>query len=142
MTDAGRKTVLLVDDDEDFLSQLRLQLEAAGFAVVAAASQAAAEEALAQSRPDLAVVDLMLERPDGGFALCYHIKKADPSIPVIIVSAVTSETGIEFDAATEEERAWVMADAFLAKPLRAGHLRAQAHKLLAEAPFAKHGGKP
>ena len=73
---------------------------------------------LAQTRPDLAIVDLMMEYKDSGFALCYHIKKKDPSIPVILVTAVTSETGLEFDAATEEERSWVKADAMLAKPLR------------------------
>ena len=40
--------------------------------------------------PDLAIVDLMMEYKDSGFALCYHIKKKDPSIPVILVTAVTS----------------------------------------------------
>lgn len=142
MTSARRKMILLVDDDADFLSQQKVQLEAAGYAVTTAGSQAAAEEALKRSRPDLAIVDLMLERPDGGFALCYHIKKADPTIPVIIASAVASETGIEFDASTEEERSWVMADAFLAKPVRFEQLRAQAEMLLAGPPRAEHGRTP
>lgn len=35
-----------------------------------------------------------------------------------MVTGVTGETGIEFDAATNEERAWIKADELLAKPVR------------------------
>ena len=103
-TKPQNKTVLVVDDDVDFLTQHRLYLESAGFNVVTAESQKQAEEILKTLRPDLAMVDLMMEHVDGGFALCYRIKKLDPAIPVILVTAVTSETGLAFDAATKEER--------------------------------------
>ncbi len=118
MSPFQNKTVLLVDDDIDFLTGMRLQFEGAGFKVLPAESQKQAEEILKTNRPDVAVVDLMLEHADGGLALCHHIKKSDASIPVIIVTGVTTETGIEFDAATGEERSWVKADAFLSKPVR------------------------
>jgi DNA-binding response OmpR family regulator len=131
-TSAAPKTILVVDDDFDFAQQQKLQLENAGFNVLLADSQRKAEEMLSQIRPDLAVVDLMMEYKDSGFALCYHIKKKDPTIPVILVTAVTSETGLEFDAATEEERSWVKADAMLAKPLRFEQLLAELRQLLKE----------
>ena len=124
------KTVLIVDDDVDFLAQQRILLESAGFRVLSAEGQKPAEEILKTQRPDLAVVDLMMEHVDGGFALCYHIKKKDPTIPIILVTAVTSETGLEFDASTDEEKSWVKADAFLAKPVRFEQLLAQIEKLL------------
>lgn len=131
-TSAAPKTVLVVDDDVDFAQQQKVQLENAGFNVLLADSQRRAEEMLSQIRPDLAVVDLMMEYKDSGFALCYHIKKKDPSIPVILVTSVTSETGLEFDAATEEERSWVKADAMLTKPLRFEQLLAELRQLLKE----------
>lgn len=130
---ADAKTVLVVDDDVDFLEQQRLLLQAAGYNVIAAEGQKAAEKALQQTRPDLAVVDLMMEHMDGGFALCYRIKKLDPAIPVILVTAVTSETGLGFDAATDEERSWVRADAMLAKPVRFEQLKKEIDRLLAKA---------
>lgn len=132
MTDTGQSnaTILIVDDDPDFLMQSRLVLESAGYNVITADGQQAAEKLLAQRMPDAAVVDLMMENEDGGFALCYHIKKLDPSVPVIIVTAVTSETGLEFDATTDEERSWVKADALLAKPVRAEQLTAELERLL------------
>ncbi|MBN1295887.1 response regulator [bacterium] len=124
------KTILLVDDDIDFLAQTRQYLESAGYRVITAEGQAQAETILADHSPDLAIVDLMMEHMDGGFALAYHIKKMDARIPVIIATGVTSETGLEFDAATDEERSWVKADAFLAKPLRGEQLLREVERLL------------
>lgn len=132
MTTADHKpTVLLVDDDDDFLFQQRLQLEKAGFDVISAQGQGQAEEIFARVRPDVAVVDVMMENPDAGFVLCHHIRKKDPSIPVILVTSVNSETGMDFDMATEEDRAWIKADALLAKPIRFEQLRGEIDRLLA-----------
>ncbi len=124
------KTILIVDDDVDFLKQLQVQLEALNHEVIAAESQKAAEDILVDLKPDLAIIDLMMENTDGGFALCYHIKKKDSSIPVIIVTAVAGEAGMEFDASTEEERSWIKADAMLAKPIRFEQLTRQLDRLL------------
>ena len=129
-TDHTKKTILVVDDDEDFLLQQKMQLTGAGFKVLTAESQAEAEEVLLEAQPDLALVDLMLEDMDGGFSLCYHIKNVYPSMPVILVTAVTSETGLEFDATTEEERSWVKADVVLAKPIRFEQLKREIERLL------------
>jgi two-component system, OmpR family, alkaline phosphatase synthesis response regulator PhoP len=112
------KTILLVDDDVDFLTQMEINLQQAGFQVMTANGQQKAEQLLKDRVPDLAIIDLMMENMDGGFALAYHIKKKNSDLPVIIVTAVANETGIEFDAATDEERSWVKADAFLTKPIR------------------------
>jgi CheY-like chemotaxis protein len=123
-------TILVVDDDPDFLEQMKVQLEAAGFRVLPAGGEREAEAVLARENVDLAVVDLMLENADGGFSLCHHIKKRGPRTPVVLVTAVTAETGLEFDAATEEERSWVKADVFLAKPVRFEQLVREIHRLL------------
>lgn len=124
------KTVLLVDDDPDFLYQQRRQLEAVGLTVIAAENEKQAEEILATARPDLAVVDLMMENVDGGFTLCYHIKKKDPTIPVILVTSVNNETGLHFDAADPEQQSWIKADAFLSKPIRFEQLKKEVDRLL------------
>lgn len=128
---AERKTVLIVDDDTDFLDQTCARLAADGFEVVRAEGQAAAEDVLRAGTPfDVAVVDLMMEHPDSGFVLCHHLKKAAPGRPVILVTGVTAETGLEFDAATDEERRWVRADVMLAKPIRYEQLRREMDRLL------------
>ncbi len=123
------KKVLLVDDDPDFLDQMEIMLQK-DFEIVKACSQAEAEALLESTVPDLAIVDLMMENADGGFALAYHIKQKDPDIPVIIVTAVTSDTGMDFEARTPEEHSWIKADAFLSKPLRYEQLKHEIDLLL------------
>ncbi|PLX06965.1 MAG: response regulator [Marinilabiliales bacterium] len=105
------KIILLADDDFDYLFQMRFKLENAGYKVISASSQKEAEELIENSYFDAAIFDLMMENDDSGFVLSYKTKKKNNSIPVIIATAVTSETGISFDKNTE----WVKADAFLEK---------------------------
>jgi len=125
-----QKTILLVDDDEDYRFQQKVQLTNAGYRVIEADGKESAEAILEKNLPDLAIVDLMMEELDAGFTLCYHIKKKNPNIPIILVTAVMQETGLEFDAATSEERSWVKADAMLAKPIRFEQLQREIDKLL------------
>ena len=125
-----RKRILLVDDDEDFLFQHRIQLENAGFDVFAAATRLEAEALVEETRPDLAILDLMMEQHDDGFVLSHHLKRLMPGLPVILVTAVTAETGISFSPTTGAERAWVGADALLAKPIRFEQLKREVERLL------------
>ena len=124
------KTVLLVDDDEDFLLQHKVQLEAAGYDVLTARASGEAMKQLNQAKVDVAVVDLMMEHMDDGFVLCHRLKKTHPDIGVILVTAVAGETGMVFEADTDEERSWVKADVSLAKPVRSEQLQLEIEKLL------------
>jgi CheY-like chemotaxis protein len=128
-----KQVIVLIDDDHDFLYQHRIALEQAGYVVITADNRKAAEDAVAANRPDLVVMDLMMEEQDSGFAMCYHFKKLYPDLPVIMVSAVTSETGLSFNAATDEEKNWIKADSFLAKPIRLEQLIAEVKHYLGEA---------
>jgi len=129
MTDV-KKTFLTVDDDIDILEQLKYQLENANYKVISSASQEEAQERLKDTKFDLAILDLMMENMDSGFVLCHQIKKLNPQTPVIILTAVTSETGMEFDATTHEERSWVKADILMDKPVRSEQLLKEVQKLL------------
>lgn len=130
MTTNVKPTILLVDDDDDFIFQQKLQLERAGFDVLTAPGEDEARQLLAQRRPDLAVVDVMMDNPDSGFTLCYHLRKKDPTIPVIIVTSVLSQTGLEFDVSNDEHRSWIRADVLLAKPIRFEQLKGEIDRLL------------
>jgi DNA-binding response OmpR family regulator len=124
------KTILVVDDDVDLLEQYVLLLNAAGYKVVQAASLAEAEETILTVRPDLAILDLMMDEKDAGFVLCNQLKRLYPSLPVIIVSNVTPITGLDFRPRNQEESSWVRADAMLNKPVVGEKLRAEVSRLL------------
>ena len=128
----AQTTVLVVDDDQDFRLQQKVNLEKAGYTVVEADNREDALAAAQETQPDIAVIDLMMEEADAGFVLCYQLKQVCKEIPVVIVTAVASETGMEFGADTNEERSWIKADALLAKPIRFEQLQKEIVKLLGE----------
>lgn len=125
-----KKKILLVDDDPDYLFQLTIALEDMGFEVIAAQTQQEAENIIDKLKPDLAILDLMMENQDTGFILCHIIKNKYPDVPIIIASAVTAETGLLFDVESEEDRQWIKADLFLDKGIRNDQLHKEINKLL------------
>lgn len=125
-----RKTILIVDDDTDYLFQLKFQVEKMGFDVVTAESQREAENVLKNMKPDLAILDLMMENEDSGFILSYKLKRMYPDVPVIIATAVSAETGMSFGISSEQERQWIKADLYLEKGIRPDQLHREILKLL------------
>ena len=126
----SNKNVLIVDDDEDYLLQMKIVIQSFGFNVITAESQREAEELLQQVKPDLAIFDLMMENEDSGFILSYKLKKRYPDVPVIIATAVASETGISFGVGSEEERRWIKADLYMEKGIRPDQFHREIVKLL------------
>lgn len=127
------KTVLVVDDDIDFRLQMRMHLEQEGFQVVEAANLDEADAWLAEHKPDLALVDLMMNHTDDGFTLCHHIKRKDNAIPVIMITGVTGDSGINFEPTSREDRSWIQADVVLNKPVRFEQLRKEMDRLMVDA---------
>jgi DNA-binding NtrC family response regulator len=82
-------TVLVVDDEATIADGLRLTLEAEGYSVRIAGGVQTALAAVAQADAQAAIVDLML--PDGdGLTLTRELKKRDPGLEVIVVTAYGS----------------------------------------------------
>lgn len=125
-----RRRIMVVDDDPDYVEALRMQLDACGYEVVTADGAADARRRFEEVHPDAAIIDLMMEEQDGGFSLCHFMKRKAPRVPVIIVSAVTSETGMDFIPTSAADRAWIKADAMLAKPIRFEQLQRELHRLV------------
>ena len=124
------KVILIVDDDFDYLFQLKFQIEKWGYKVITVESQREAEELLKTLKPDLAIFDLMMESDDSGFILCYKIKKKYPDVPVILATAVSHETGLSFSIDSEQEKSWIRADRYLEKGIRPEQLDQEVMKLL------------
>lgn len=123
-------TILVADDDPDYLFQTVHALGRAGYRTMAAESQAEAESVISRFKPSLAIFDLMMESDDSGFILCYKMKKKYPDVPVILATAVSHETGLSFSLDSEQEKSWIRADTYLEKGIRPEQLDQEVMKLL------------
>ena len=122
--------VLIVDDDPDIVEQVALALQAAGYEVSTAASRAEAEELLLTVKPDLAILDVMMETPDAGLVLAHHLQKLHPDTPVILLTSVKATTGVSLQTQSAEMQSWVGAKTVLDKPVRPEQLQAEVGRLV------------
>jgi len=75
--------ILCIDDDQDFLDSLQIIIEGNNYAIVTANS---AEEGLRmyrQEKPDLVIVDLMMEEVDAGTNFVKEVKRWAIPLPCI-----------------------------------------------------------
>ena len=126
----GGKRVLIVDDDMEFVKLYSLYLRNKGLDVSAAYSAAEALEALKGTHPHIVVLDVMMEHFDSGFNASKAIKDAHPDLPVILMTAISEETGLDFRPKNEEERELMHADAFLDKAASPEDLLTKIHELI------------
>ena len=87
------KKILLVEDDQDIATLLRLNLQDEGYQIVHEADGTRALHQLEQSVWDAVILDLMLPGVDG-LEICRRIRQMTRYLPVIIISARTSETPV------------------------------------------------
>jgi DNA-binding response OmpR family regulator len=135
-----KKKILAVDDDFDLLEQMAAVLTAAGYEVTAAEGRAAAEDAILKIKPDLAILDLMMEEKDSGFVLSHQLKRLYPGLPVILLTAVAGATGLSFATQNDDARSWIKVDTIMDKPVRPEQLKAEVRRLLGETPAAETDG--
>ncbi len=111
--------ILLVDDDRDFLDMNAGILEARGYRVSCFTDADRAWQSMEAERPDLVITDLMMKSLDSGFSLARKIKSDSgfQNVPVIIVTAVASRRGFDFNPRNQKELEAMRADAFFDKPI-------------------------
>ena len=93
------KKILIVDDDPDVILFLSTVVKDHGYIAVDASNGQEGLERAKSDHPDLILLDLMMPQKSG-IALLSDLKKDDAlkEIPVIMVTGVSSETGIDLEA--------------------------------------------
>lgn len=113
---ADKIRVLLVDDDPDFIEANSIILEASGFEVLTAFSGAEGLKKVEEEKPDVVVLDVMMENTDEGFSVARKIrKKLHSDVPIIMLTSVAQATGYSFKP--EEHPDFFPVDQFLEKPI-------------------------
>jgi CheY-like chemotaxis protein len=116
--------ILLVDDDRDLTESLKQVLRHQGYEVSVAHSGEEGLKKLLQDRPDLIILDVMMETDTAGFEAVYKIRNERPdskyrdfkNIPIILLTAIDQVTNARFSL-DQKESFLPGLNEFLTKPV-------------------------
>jgi len=125
------KKILIVDDDPDVTHAMKVIFEFREYQVSTAVNSKEAMKIIEQDRPDLIVLDVMMDTMREGFIFDRQLKK-DPKykdIPVLMLTAVKEKTGLDFKPEAGDAE-WLPVDDFLDKPVKPDVLLKTVERLL------------
>jgi len=126
--------ILMIDDDPDFRDAVAPILKSALYEVVTASNPEEGKQKIFAEKPDLILLDIMMDSLFDGFSLCHAIKtsreyKDFNDTPIIFISAVKEIAGsrVEFKG---DEQGMAGPDDYIDKPVKAADLLARIERLL------------
>ncbi len=123
--------IVIVDDDQDIRDSLQAILEGRQYTVLTAANKTEGMEKIRAEKPDLAMLDVMMDTWQDGFEMARELKK-DPNfkdMPILMLTGVKDKTGIDFKSSAGDPT-WLPVDGYLEKPVEPNVLLAEVEKLL------------
>jgi two-component system alkaline phosphatase synthesis response regulator PhoP len=126
--------ILIIDDDPDLVFALKLCLEGAGYEVSSAACGKDGLLAIEQDKPDLIILDVMMDSTTDGFQVALKLRSADPSaryyryrtIPLIMLTAIHQTTELRYG----RDEDYLPVDEFVEKPIDPDQLLRKVERLL------------
>ncbi len=128
---SNKSKILIIDDDPDIVEAMKVVLESAKYKVVIAKSGGEGLKKVKPEKPDLIILDVMMETGDKGFDVARALKGSQDSkdIPILMLTAVKEKTGLDFKKEAGDE-VWLPVDAYLDKPLKPEELISKVELLL------------
>jgi CheY-like chemotaxis protein len=129
--------ILMIDDDPDIITAVRIILEASGHELYQAGSSGEGLERIKEINPDLIILDIMMETFTDGFHVSLTLRDPSPDaayapyrhIPILVLTAIHTTTPLRF--APDED--YLPVDAFLEKSAAPEELLAKVNELLERA---------
>lgn len=111
------KKILIIDDNPDFLFTMETFLKRNGFETLTAEDGQKGLELTEKERPDLILLDIMMESVYSGLGVCKEIR-VNPelkNIPIIGISAIGDEMGIRLGKWGDDD--YFSVDEYFEKPV-------------------------
>jgi len=126
--------ILVIDDDPDFLKVVSMMLKSGPFNVITAKNPQEGKEKLVSEKPELILLDIMMDSLFDGYSLCHDIKTSKEyeefrDTPIIFVSAVKEISGSRFDFGPNEQ-GLKGPDDYIDKPVQSDDLLTRIERLL------------
>jgi len=115
----------------DFIDVIKTILENEQYTVVTAVNKTEGLEQIKAEKPDLAILDVMMDAWQDGFELSRQLKKEPQlkNIPILMLTGVDKKTGIDFQS-TAPDLFWLSVDVYMDKPVEPQVLLTEVKKLL------------
>lgn len=125
----AERTILLVDDDDVFVEAVSAVLEGR-YRVRRAANGTEGLRMIAEERPDLVILDVMMDHLSEGFDVARKLRNdpATADLPIIMLTGVDQVYNVRM----EVDESWVPCDRYLEKPVGPGELLEQVAEVLGE----------
>jgi len=123
--------ILLIDDDKDFVAATRMVLESKSYRIVVAYSSREGLSRLKEERPDLIILDVMMEGKAAGFLLAREIRKSPEfaTVPILMLTGMREQTGFFFPGEAKHQ-IFLPVDEFVEKPLEPKELLGKVGEML------------
>ena len=98
------KEILIIDDDRDLTKSLQAILEGENYTVNTANDAITGMEKLKMKKPDLLLLDVMMESDLEGHRLAHAIKedKANKDLPILVITGMRDTLGVNIRDAFED----------------------------------------
>ncbi len=104
--------IAIIDDDPDILDASSLVLKSKGYEVVTATNPNDGYKIITTRKPDLIILDVMMDEPDDGFFLAQKLRREKISTPILMYTSVSKAIGLDFG-----KNEMVPVDDFVEKPI-------------------------
>ncbi len=126
--------ILTVDDDPDIVLAVRMCLEDAGHEVFEASNGEEGLRQVAEVKPDLIILDVMMDTPTTGFQMALRLRNPDPTspladykdVPILVLSSIHSTTDLRFGP----DENYLPIEEFIDKPIDLDLLVSKVNTLL------------
>jgi CheY-like chemotaxis protein len=120
--------ILIVDDDPDFVEATRMVLEANDYAVASAANGTQGFRKLAEEKPDLVILDVIMSTVLDGLSMTRKMSENQEfkDVPILMVTSIAN-TDYAALFPTDE---YISISGFLTKPISTEQLLSQVQRLL------------
>jgi DNA-binding response OmpR family regulator len=117
--------IIIIDDNPDILDASSLVLSSKGFEVLTASNPDDGYKMVIENKPDLIILDVMMNEPDDGFFLAQKFRRNNISTPILMYTSVSKAIGMDFGVGD-----MVPVDEFVEKPISPDELIRKVEKLL------------
>ena len=117
--------IAIIDDDPDILDASSLVLTSKGYDVLTASNPDDGFKIVIENKPDLIILDVMMNEPDDGFFLAQKFRREKIITPIIMYTSISKSFGMDYGV-----NEMVPVDEFVEKPISPELLLEKVEKLL------------